>query len=301
MSDDGEIDESLRTGILIHIFICSLLGLLINFPILIILAKKLFKPCNIDIKLCTIVTTADILVCFCYIFRATFTKFPYNIIEHHQYWCKFDLLTGTQLNVFSGYLLAIMSVERFLLICFNIQLSIYTWTLILVLATIPQYITVCISAYFDLESLVKIKVYCSQVPKGSGYLVFIIITIMFITSFISVLVSYIGIMIVKYKQCLNQINLNVPKELVYRECRTTLFKSILYIVIYLIVFSGKIYSLAFEMITGQKRTILMDTIATCLLACSPFINSIILIYMNQDVRKPFLVLLKEIKSKIISR
>jgi hypothetical protein len=295
MVDNSTINEKLRNGILIHIFISSILGLMINFPILVVLAKRLRKPSHIDIKLCTIVAVCDILVCFCLLFRSIFTKFPYNILEKHSNWCKFDLLTGSMLSVYSGYLLAIMSFERFLLVCYNIQLSIYIWLSILGASTIPQYVAACLSAYYNLAIIVKIKIYCTQLPKGPGYSVYLIITIMFIISVIVVLISYTGIMVVKYKQCLNQLNLNVPKDQVYRECRITLFKSFLYIILYLLIFSGKIYSLAFEMITGQKRTILMDTIATCLIVCSPFINAVILLYMNQEVRKSLFELFAKLK------
>jgi hypothetical protein len=301
MVDSSIIDEGLRIGVLIHIFICAVVGLLINIPIVFILSKKVSRNCHADTQLCAIVSVTDIIVCFCSLFRAIFTKFPYNLIEIHHSWCTFDILTGSQFSLISGYFLAVMSIERFLLICLNIKLSIYIWYFILALAVLPQYITAIIAAYAGLAIVVKMKVYCTFVPKGSGYIVYFIINIMFIISVISVLFSYIGIMIVKYKQCLNQLNLNIPKEKVYRECRSTIFKSLLYIILYLIIFSGKIYSLAYEMITGIKRTILMDTIATCLIACSSFINAVILLYMNQEVRKSFIELSCKIRSKILNR
>jgi NADH:ubiquinone oxidoreductase subunit B-like Fe-S oxidoreductase len=67
------------------------------------------------------------------------------------------------------------------------------------------------------------------------------------------------------------------------------------------VFSGKIYSLGYELITGKKKTILMDVIATCLIACSAFFNAVILLYMNQDVRKSFIEILVRIKKKVVNR
>jgi hypothetical protein len=172
---------------------------------------------------------------------------------------------------------------------------------VLALATIPQYIIVIVAACFGQAIIVKIGVYCTITPKSAGYFLYLIITVAFIISVIAVLISYIGIMIFKYKQCMNQLNLNVPKEQVYRECRSTLSKSLLYISLYILIFSGKLYSIAFEMITGQKRTILMDTIATCLIACSSFINAIILLYMNQKVRNLFLEFVSELKSRFTIR
>jgi hypothetical protein len=298
MAENLVIDEELRTGILIHQFICAVLGLLINTPILFILVKKLAKKSHVDTKLCAMVTVADILTCLFIIFRAIFAKFPYNIFEVHHAWCTFDMLTTAQLPIFSSYFLAIMSIERFLLICFNIHLSIYVWYIFLAIGILPYFISLCISAYYGLAALTSIKVYCTLIIQGPAQVTLILINILFYLSLFLVLFSYIGIMIMKCKQCLNQLNLNMPKEQVYRECRSTVFKSFLYIALYLLIFSGKIYSFAYMIITGKPRTMLMDIMATCLITFSSFVNAVILLYMNQDVRKSFMELLYKVKRKV---
>jgi hypothetical protein len=201
---NGEIDEGARSGILIHLFICGFLGFSINTLILFILVQKLRRRnAHVDIKLCTFVAATDVVVSLCLIFRSIFTKYPFNLIQDSQGWCKFDVLTGSQVLLFSGYTLGVMSIERFLLICFNRQLSFAFWLVLIILTWIPQYIMASIGIANDIQVLVKIRVYCTVPPKGVGYGVFLFATVMFITSFLSVLISYFGIMIVKYKQCLN--------------------------------------------------------------------------------------------------
>ncbi|KXN68597.1 hypothetical protein CONCODRAFT_9117 [Conidiobolus coronatus NRRL 28638] len=292
--NEPRISEALRTGVLIHFGICSILGLLLNLMLLTILVKKLKKNAHVDIKLCTFVTVMDISVCCCLLFRAIFAKYPYNILEAHSNWCKFDLLTGTQVLLYSGYSLGIMSLERFLLICYNIKFSFIYWIIVICLTCIPQFAMVCVVVAKNLQIMVKIKVYCSFFPKGMGVIVYIWATVMFFIAFSSVIISYLGIMIVKYKQCLNQLNLNVPRDKVLKECRSTLFKSLLYIVLYILIFSGKIYCLVFELITGQKRTIVMDLISTMLISCSSLVNALIVFYMNSEVRESFLKLTNQI-------
>jgi hypothetical protein len=298
MDENLIIDEELRTGVLIHKFICAVLGLLINIPIFFILAKKLTKNSHVDIKLCAIVLVADILTCICLIFRSIFAKFPYNIFEVHHSWCTFDVLITGQLTLFSSYFLAIMSIERFLLVCFNINFSMYVWYVILAIAILPYYIMVIICAYQGLATLTVIRIYCVFKLQGPAHISIILINILFYLSLFLVLFSYIGIMIMKYKQCLSQLSLNIPKKQVYRECRSTVFKSFLYIILYLLIYSGKIYSYAYTMITGKSRTLLMDIIATCLLSLSSFVNAVILLYMNQEVRKSFIELIYKVKRKI---
>ncbi|KXN66209.1 hypothetical protein CONCODRAFT_11998 [Conidiobolus coronatus NRRL 28638] len=300
MVENQEIDEGLRTGVIIHKFVCAVLGLLINAPIIFILAKRLTKNSHVDIKLCAIVAAADVLTCLCLIFRSIFSKFPYDIFEVHHAWCTFDALVTAQLTIFSSYFLAIMSIERFLLICLNISLSIYIWYTILAIGVFPYYISACISAYYGLATLTAAKIYCSFTPQGPAHVTFLLINILFYLSLFLVIFSYIGIMIMKYKQCLNQLNLNIPKEQVYRECRSTIFKSFLYIILYLLVFSGKIYSVTYIIITGKPRTMLMDIIATCLVSFSSFVNAVILLYMNQEVRKSFMELMYKVKRKILN-
>jgi hypothetical protein len=293
-NDEPQISEALRTGILIHFGICSILGLLLNLMLLTILVRKLKKNTHVDIKLCTFVTIMDILVCCCLLFRAIFAKYPYNILEVHPNWCKFDLLTGTQVLIYSGYSLGIMSLERFLLICYNIKFGFIYWIALICLVCIPQFAMVCVIVAKNLQMIVKIKVYCSFFPKKLGFIIYTWATVMFFIAFTSVIVSYLGIMIVKYKQCLNQLNLNVPRDKVLKDCRTTLFKSLLYIVLYILIFSGKIYCLAFELITGKKRTIMMDLVSTMLIGCSSLVNALIVFYMNSEVRNDFLKLTNQI-------
>jgi hypothetical protein len=295
-----KISPGVEEGLIINLAVCGVLGFIFNAPIILVLIKKIRKGnAHGDTWLCTFIALTDIILSIGLIIRSILAKFPYNNLQVHPNWCKFDLLTTTQLLIFSGYSLGVMSIERFLLICFNIKLYIGFWFFLIWLTWTPQFVIAIILAVDGNQILTRTEVSCSTSLVGPGYYGFLLATILFVLSFSSVIISYIGIMVTKFKQCLNQLSLNVPKEKVYAELRSTLTKSIVNILLYVCVFSAKTYMIIYEA-AGYKRTLKMDIISQFLISYSPSVNSLILLYMNQDVRNDFVALLKNIKSKIIS-
>ncbi|KXN73532.1 hypothetical protein CONCODRAFT_3491 [Conidiobolus coronatus NRRL 28638] len=234
------------------------------------------------------------------LFRAIFTIVPYNILEVHPKWCMFDMITTSQLLMFSGFTLGVMSVERFLLVCFNTSLPFYFWLVLISLNIIPECCLVIACAVLNLFTITKLNMYCSVVPKEVGYVTMMVATVSFYVSFVCVVVSYMGIMIFKYKNCMNQINLNVPKKQVYKECFSTLTKSFINAGLYMVVYLGKIYCLAFELSTGKPRTIVMDAVSTCLIASSTTTNATTLLYMNQEIKEDFFNLISNLKACVSS-
>jgi hypothetical protein len=294
-----QITSDFQDGILINSGICGFIGITINTLILIILLNKLKKGnSHTDVKICTLVSFLDLLVSFGLIFRAVFAKYPYNLFKHIPFWCKFEVCAVTQLINCSGYTLGVMSVERFFLICWNIAFPDIFWLVVIFLIVSTAEIMPIIGVYSDLQYLTAAGIACAVQPIEFGYYCYIITTIFFLISFIIVILSYFSIMVIKAKQCYNQINLNIPKDTVYAELRSTLTKSLIYIFLYIFVFSAKFYSLFYTMITGNKRTAVMDALSIILISYSPSVNSIILLYMNHEIRKDFIKLLKSIKPKL---
>jgi hypothetical protein len=285
---------------LVDIVLCSVLGLTINSLVLCVLLKKLRKGgAHDDIKICTFIAVTDFLVSIGLMIRAIFSNVPYNIFGVHPNWCKFDLLTTGQLVMYSGYSLAVMSIERFLLICFNIKLSVYIWFGLILGTWTPQFIIAFYSAVgYNLQYFTKLETSCSLSPPKPAYYAFLYATSLFFISYFLVVFCYISIMAKKLKQCLNQIGLNVPKERVYSELRSTFAKSMVNIIIYILVYAGKLFTICYELSTGLKRTLLMDYVSQNLIQYCCVVNSLILIWMNTEVRKGFFELLDSIKSSL---
>jgi hypothetical protein len=294
-----QIPSSLQLGMLINSGICGVFGISINILILIVLWKK-FKKGNVhtDIKICAFVSFVDSIVSLGLIFRAIFAYYPYNILKFHPNWCKFDVVAVTMVLNCSGFILGVMSVERFFLVCWNVKLPAYIWFTLISISIVLAEGSTIISVAYDLQTITISELTCTVRTVEVGHVCYMISTIQFLISFITVILSYFSIMVIKAKQCYNQINLNIPKDTVYAELRSTIFKSLVYIMLYILVFSAKFYTLCYAMITGKKRTLPMDTASIILLSYSPTVNALILVYMNQNVRTDFIVLIKSIKSKI---
>ncbi|KXN64857.1 family A G protein-coupled receptor-like protein [Conidiobolus coronatus NRRL 28638] len=287
--------QSIQDAMLIDFGVCGLTGLILNSLLLCVLVSKLKKRgAHTDVKICTFIAFADILASIGILFRSIFTKFPYNIIKVHPGWCKFDGLISVIMNC-SGYTLGVMSVERYLLICFNIQLSIWFWLIVIFSIYLLMIILTILSIASDLQVLTSTQVSCIYSATGVGYYGFLFGTILFVASFISVLVSYFGIIVKKSKQCLNQINLNVPKNTVYKELTSTLVKSLINIAIYLLCFSGKLYGLFYTLVTGSKRPMVVEIFCQSIICWSVVVNPIILLYMNTEIRNSLTTMLKGVK------
>jgi hypothetical protein len=293
------ISEELRDGLLINTAMAGILGILLNSGVIWVLIKKLIKgKTHGDIKLCTFIAVTDILISFGLVFRSIFAKYPYNIFKYHPNWCKAEVGTTGQLLTYSGYSLAVMSVERFLLICFNIKISVIFWFIFIAVCWLLQFIPAMIAISEDLQTLTKIEIYCTLLPQKTAYIAYMISLVLFLCSYCTVIICYAGITVLKFKQCLNQLNLNIPKEKVYAEFRSTFLKSLLNICIYQLVFTGKIYTILYEIITGKKRWLLLDIISNSLIIYTSVVNTLILLYMNQEVRNSYFGLLKSVKAKL---
>ncbi|KXN65107.1 hypothetical protein CONCODRAFT_13418 [Conidiobolus coronatus NRRL 28638] len=227
------ISKELRDGILINIGLSGGLGLIFNLLLSWVLIKKVAKKgAHGDIILCTFVAITDV-----------FIRIGANLI--------LGLLLS--LLIFSGYSLGVLSIERFLLICFNITFPVYTWFILIFIAWGSQFTLAIMSLTQGLQILSKTETQCSALPQGIGYIFVSVAVIFSFISFFIVITSYCSIMITKFRQCLNQINLNVPKDQVYIELRSTATKSIINIVFFLIVYMPKYYVAVFEVTTGKKE------------------------------------------------
>jgi hypothetical protein len=290
------VSESMKNGLAINIGVSGAFGLIFNLLLSWVLVKKVRKRgVHGDIILCAFIAITDVILSLALITRSIISRYPYNLIKVHPKWCKFDIGFTTQLLVYSGYSLGVMSFERFLLICFNIKLSVCVWFLMIGIVWGSQFSLAMISISQDMQLLSKTEVQCTFIPQKISYYLYILAVTYLFSTFTLIVTCYCCIMIAKFRQCLNQISLNVPKNQVYSELRSTFIKSIANIILFLIVYMPKIFVSAYELLTGRNRTIFMDIISNSTIVYSPAVNALMLIYMNQEVRNSFIRLLKDIK------
>jgi hypothetical protein len=269
-------------------FAISIPGLIFTSILLYILLKKLRKSKHNDLILTFLAVLADSISSGGLLFRAIFTQYPYNILKEHYGWCYYDAIVNNFALTYSGYILGILSVQRMLLIVFNLKISIYIWISI-ACALYFTIIGACIyiSTLTNL-SLSIVEVFCLFKASPSTKTFYTSLITCTLLTYILTIISYIAIIIFSCRQCLKQLTLNLDKSTVYRECRAIIFKSLFFLIPYMVIYFGRIYCWFYEMITGEPRTFLMEYVSIILISSAVIINCSIILYINKEVNKEFI-------------
>jgi hypothetical protein len=266
----------------------SIPGLIFTSILLYILLKKLKKSKHNDLILTFLAVLADSISSGGLLFRAIFTQYPYNILKEHYGWCYYDTMINNFTLTYSGYILGILSVQRMLLIVFNLKINIYIWiviacTLYFTILGVGIYINTIVS-----PSLSIVEVFCLVKPGPSAKVFYTSLLTCTLLMYILTIISYIAIIIFSCRQCLKQLTLNLDKSKVYRECRTIIFKSLFFLIPYMVIYFGKIYCWFYEIITGNLRTFIMEFVSIILSSSAVIVNCLTILYINKEVNKEFI-------------
>jgi hypothetical protein len=291
MSAQSNLDESKEYYILIlrYVFlVCSILGLLFSSLLIYLLAKRAKIRMHTDIILTIISVFVDSIASGGLLFRSIFTAYPYNILSVHFGWCAYDHIVNSFILLYSGYIISILSLERMLLIVFNIKISIYFWLFLVISLYLIPAIQLVYSVVINSFVLSPLTLNCITLSSPSTKPLLTTVFIFGLTTYLITIISYAFIIAFSYKQCLNQLSLNIEKDVVFRQCRVIIIKSLLYLIPYMLMYSGKIYCYFYEISTGLRRTWIMEYVATLLSALSPIVNCLTVLYMNKQVNKDFI-------------
>ncbi|KXN64869.1 hypothetical protein CONCODRAFT_13771 [Conidiobolus coronatus NRRL 28638] len=238
---EGSSSDIYVNSLRILYFILSIVGLIFTSILLYTLISKLKKNKHSDIVLTTIAVSVDCVASGGLLFRAIFSKYPYNIFQVHYNWCAYDTMLNNTALTYSGYVLSVLSVQRMLLIVFNIRLSIIIWLLIEAVLYFLLSSQLLYHIIINNVTVSAVEIFClvKNVPSANPF--FVTILVCTTTTYILTIISYISIIIFSCKQCLKQLDLNLDKSTVYRECRTIIFKSLFFLIPYMLIYSGRIY------------------------------------------------------------
>lgn len=300
MGDDNSSDiyvSSLRT----LYFVISIMGLIFTSTLLFILINKLKKSRHSDIVLTFVAVSVDCVASGGLLFRAIFSKYPYNIFQAHYNWCAYDTMINNTALTYSGYVLSILSVQRMLLIVFNIRLSIIIWLSIEVVLYILLWSQLLYHTIINNVTVSAVEIFClvKNVPSANPF--FLTILVCTTITYILTIISYITIIIFSCKQCLKQLDLNLDKSTVYRECRTIVFKSLFFIIPYMLIYSGRIYCWFYQIITGEPRTWTMDYVSNIQVSTCVVVNCLTILYMNKEVNTDFTNFLVKFKKGLVDK
>ncbi|KXN64870.1 hypothetical protein CONCODRAFT_13772 [Conidiobolus coronatus NRRL 28638] len=143
-----------------------------------------------------------------------------------------------------------------------------------------------------------IEIFCLASKKPACKPFYLTILICTTATYIITIISYISIIVFSCKQCLKQLDLNLDKSTVYRECRTIIFKSLFFLIPYMLIYSGRIYCWFYELITGEARTWTMEYISIIQQSTCVVVNCLTVLYMNNDINKDFVGIIVKFKQVV---
>jgi hypothetical protein len=288
-------DGSYICALRIIYFILSISGLIFACILLFILTKKLKKNINSDTILSMIAVLVDFLASSGLLFRAVFTKYPYNILQYHFNWCAYDMILNTHMLVFSGYVLGVLSFQRMLLIVFNRKISIWFWLILVFILNSVCWSQIILQIVNNNIAISKVEVFCNSKNNSTALMYKWVSLICMALTYSMTIISYVFIIVFSCKQCLKQLDLNLEKSVVYKQCRTIIFKSLCYLIPYMLIYSGRLFCWAYEYATGNPRTWMMEYVSIMLVSTSAVVNCLTVLYMNKEINKEFLELIYKFK------
>jgi hypothetical protein len=274
--------------------ILSIIGLVLTLPVLWIISRSNWKRLHPDLFMSSILCFNNTCISIGLFFTSIFILAGDNMIVYNDYLCDIQLIVMVIPLVINSYLIGLISIERCLLIVFNIKLdkSVYI-VLSFFLITIPTGFGIW--GLTNGHSSVSISgVYSTSPPaKSSRFYVLLCYLILGLLSMASVTISYSIIVIFRFKQLSrNQRELNVAKKQVVREKLTIIFKSALIFLVFLSVHFGKIYMFLIELVFKVPRTFMIDAVSENLIVYSVISDVLLLLFMDTVIRKKFFILLR---------
>jgi hypothetical protein len=292
-------NEDYYVNILRILFIViSIINIFFTLIILSLTMRYLNKAVHNDILLTLIAVIVDLFASFGLLFRGIFSNYSGNILKLYYNWCAFDVCVNSVLLAYSGHALCILSLEKMLLISFNIKFSLYFWIFWLFVIYLANFIQAVYLSAIGNAAVSPIELFCIFKLKAESKPFYYTLISTSIAAYSLTVTSYLILIVFCCKQCLRQLEFNVPKTKVFNEARIIISKSLLFLVPYMVLYSGKIYVWIYEWSTGTRRTWSMEYTATMLSAMTVIVNCLTVLYMNEKIKSDFVILIDKFK-KII--
>ncbi|KXN72213.1 hypothetical protein CONCODRAFT_4958 [Conidiobolus coronatus NRRL 28638] len=278
-----------KTPICTQVLFISLSGILICIPTIFIIFTKLKSTQKTaDIILLKIIIMVDFYINLSLFINYFLWYFPSNWLVSSIVWCRAQCLVLTVPLLIGGYLICLLSVERYLLIVFNKTLGKKVYQTIAGLCIIYP---LCVTSYYiskDSIVLAPIALYCTATANNTGlkfnYGLYSSGILGLVTSVLTTW-CYTGISIFRIQQLTRNFhNLNLTKSQAIREATSTILKSGTILALYLLTHVGKTYIFWLEILAGRKRTLEADGIIFNLLCYSSLIDVLLFLNFNSEIR-----------------
>ncbi|KXN69777.1 hypothetical protein CONCODRAFT_7725 [Conidiobolus coronatus NRRL 28638] len=180
----------------VNCMIMGALGCLITLMILIFLIKRKWSTFNIDIKIAFLVLILDFLGSLGTFLVGICSMTPFNLWIAYKWLCDLNAFFLVGFFYASNYMVALMSFQRYLLICHKKILPNWTWYFLAGLIIILCVGNICLLIGFNLVELMPLTIYCLTSPTTAiGYAAVIIYCSLGTLSWVTIVYCYTTISI----------------------------------------------------------------------------------------------------------
>jgi hypothetical protein len=204
----------------------------------------------------------------------------------HSWFCGFlDIVYsgGTYLSI---WYVALLSLERGLLIIHKIHLPIWIWISIMISEFIIFLVFNLISVSLDQVGLAELAIYCMATPDYSiGYITVMLYFVMMCLCLLTILYSYVGIAIIQRRRAWNDIReLNMDKNETLKQANKIIGKVFFLLFLFLACNLTEIINSIIELVTDVTRSSAADFSSIIMLNINPIANCIVLIQFHQSIK-----------------
>jgi hypothetical protein len=269
--------------------ILGIAGCVLTVPVICILLKSNLKKLHPDLIMSGVLCFNNLIISISLLFTSIFILCGYNAIVYNDYLCDAQLVTFVSPLGINSYIIGLISIERCLLIVYNIKLSNLFYIIsTFILFAIPMGVTirnltvdhfiVSISGVYGMASpAMSTKFPVLAVYLGLGLI-----------SMVAAIVSYGIILIFRISHLnRNRRNLNISKEEIFKQKLRIILKSVLILFVFIFNHSGKLWVLFSDVVLKAPRTFLADAITQNLMIYSTVTDVTLLLVMNIEIRKKF--------------
>jgi hypothetical protein len=211
-------------------------------------------------------------------------------LPNHQLLCDFNAIIYLGSVYISSWYVALLSLERGLLLIHKVKLNLKFWIVVMVIEFFYFMICNLVTIANGEMELMTLAVYCLGNPDTLfGYFTIISYAVMMWLSTIIVCYSYIGIAITQRLFCYKQIReLSLDKKGAIKENNIIIGKVLIILILYLLTNTFELVNTTMELITGVTRLPICDLISTILIAWNPLLNSMLLLHFQKDIQECFI-------------
>jgi mRNA-degrading endonuclease HigB of HigAB toxin-antitoxin module len=264
-------------------------GCVLTVPVIWIILNSNLKKLHPDLFMSGILCFNNLCISISLFFTSIFILCGYNAIVYNDTLCDIQVLTMTVPLLVNSYIIGLISIERCLLIVFNIKLSKIIYGVFTLLLYIIPYAFIFRGLTIDHTVISMAGVYGMSSPKMSTKFPLLgVYAVLGLASMATVIASYLCIFIFRLSHLnQNRQNLNVRKEEIIKQKLRITLKSILILFLFIFNHSGKIYVLITEVFFKSPRTFILDVVTENLIIYSTVTDVTLLLTMNNDIRLKF--------------